>query len=125
MSGNFRPPQGPRISFGDHYHQSSFITGANDLRCWRVLKPQIYIHSIKLRIREEMSEGRETGKGVRQGCSLSPTIFHIYLEDLMENCFPNTGGVNIGGRRIKCIRFADVMALPTEDKGCCRTCLCS
>ena len=39
-------PQGPRISFAHHYHhQSSFITGANDLRCWRALKPQIYIHT--------------------------------------------------------------------------------
>ena len=45
MSGSFRP-QGPRISFGHHYHhQLSFITGANDLRCWRALKPQIYIHT--------------------------------------------------------------------------------
>ena len=35
---------GPRISFGHHYHHSSsFITGDNDLRCWRALKPQIYI----------------------------------------------------------------------------------
>ena len=45
MSGRFRP-QGPRISFGHHYHhhhQSSFIMGANDLRCWCALKPQIYI----------------------------------------------------------------------------------
>ena len=33
MSGSFRP-QDPRISFGHHYHHySSFITGANDLRC--------------------------------------------------------------------------------------------
>ena len=38
-------PEGPRISFGHHYHPSSFITGANDLRCWRALKPQIYIHT--------------------------------------------------------------------------------
>ena len=38
MSGSFRP-QGPRMSFGHHYHNhSSFITGANDLRCWRALK---------------------------------------------------------------------------------------
>ena len=28
----------------------------------------------------------------------------------------NTGGVNIGGRRIKCIRFADDMALLAEDE---------
>ena len=32
MSGSFRP-QGPRISSGHHHHHSSFITGANDLRC--------------------------------------------------------------------------------------------
>ena len=39
MSGSFRP-QGPRISFGHHYrHHSAFSTGANDLRCWRALKP--------------------------------------------------------------------------------------
>ena len=45
MSGSFRP-QGPGILFGHHYHhQSSFITGANDLRCWSVLKLQIYINT--------------------------------------------------------------------------------
>ena len=34
----------------------------------------------------------------------------------MKNCFLNTGGVNIGGRRIKYIRFADDMALLIENK---------
>ena len=34
----------------------------------------------------------------------------------MKNCFLNTGGVNIGGRKIKCIRFADNMALIAEDE---------
>ena len=34
----------------------------------------------------------------------------------MKNCFPNTRGVNIGGRRIKCIRFADDMALLAGDE---------
>ena len=69
---------------------------------------------IKVRIGEEMLEGNEIGRG--QGCPLSPSLFNIYLENLMKNCFPNTGGVNIGGRRIKCIRFADDMALPAEDE---------
>ena len=34
----------------------------------------------------------------------------------MKNCFPNTGGVNIGGRRNKCIGFPDDMALLAEDE---------
>ena len=71
---------------------------------------------IKVRIGEEMAEGREIGRGVWQGCRLSPTLFNIYLEDLMTNCFLNTGGVNIGGRRITCIRFADDVALLAEDE---------
>ena len=32
------------------------------------------------------------------------------------NCFLNMGGVNIERRRIKCIRFADDMALLTDDE---------
>ena len=71
---------------------------------------------IKLRIEEEIPEGREIGKGERQGCPLSPTLFNIYLEYLMKNCFLNMGGVNIGGGRIKCIRFVDDMALLAEDE---------
>ena len=60
--------------------------------------------------------GKRNWKGVRQGCPLSATLFNIYLEDLMKKCFLNTGGVNIGGRRIKCIRFANDMVLLAEDE---------
>ena len=54
--------------------------------------------------------------GVRQECPLSPTVFNIYLEDFMKNCFLDTGGVNIERKRIMCIRFADDMALLAEDE---------
>ncbi|KAJ4444160.1 hypothetical protein ANN_05949 [Periplaneta americana] len=63
-----------------------------------------------------MRKGTEIGRGVRQVCPLSPTLFNNYLEDLVKNCFINMGGVIVGGRRIKCIRFADDMALLAEEE---------
>ena len=53
-------------------------------------------------------------KGVRKRLPLSPTLLNIYLEDLIKNCFLNTGDVNIGERRIECIRFADDVNLLAE-----------
>ena len=34
----------------------------------------------------------------------------------MKNCCLNTGGVNVGGRRIKFLRFTDDMTLLAEDE---------
>ncbi|KAJ4446310.1 hypothetical protein ANN_13005 [Periplaneta americana] len=68
------------------------------------------------RIGEEMSEGIEIGRGVRQGCPLSPTLFNIYLEDIVNNYFQTMGGVIVGERRIKFTRFADDMALLAEEE---------
>ena len=41
MSGSIRPPRSPNII----WPSLSSITGANDLGCWRALKPQTYILS--------------------------------------------------------------------------------
>ena len=37
------------------------------------------------------------------------------MKNLMKNCFQNLGGVIMGGRRIKYIRFIDDMTLLTEE----------
>ncbi|KAJ4432752.1 hypothetical protein ANN_21390 [Periplaneta americana] len=71
---------------------------------------------VNVRIGEEMSVRSERGRGVRKGCPLSPILFNIYLKDLVKNCFQNVGGVIVGGKRIKCIRFADDMALLAEEE---------
>ena len=48
--------------------------------------------------------------------SIAYTLQHLLEDSIIKNCFLNSGRVNIGGRRIKCIRFANDMALLAEDE---------
>ncbi|GFO33447.1 hypothetical protein PoB_005995200 [Plakobranchus ocellatus] len=49
-----------------------------------------------------------TTVGVRQSCLLSPTLFNIFLERIMTDALEDhCGTVNIGGRPITNLRFAD------------------
>ena len=55
-----------------------------------------------------IGEWFRTSVGVRQGCLLSPTLFNIFLERIMETALENhEGTVSIGGRTITNLRFAD------------------
>jgi len=54
------------------------------------------------------SEPGEIGRGVRQGCLLSPLLFSIYAEMMMVEAMEEVdGGVRIGGERITDVKFAD------------------
>jgi len=49
------------------------------------------------------------GRGVWQGCPLSPILFNIYIEEMMREAMEEmTKGVNVGKQLTKALRFADL-----------------
>jgi hypothetical protein len=58
------------------------------------------------------------GKGVRQECILSPTLFNLYAEEIMREAGLEEmeEGVRIGGRNINNLRYADDTTLAANKK---------
>ena len=51
----------------------------------------------------------QTGKGVRQGCILSPCLFNVHAECIMRNAELDEAqsGIKIAGRNISNLRYTD------------------
>ena len=60
----------------------------------------------------------QIGKGVRQGCILSPCLFNFYAEYIMRNSGLEEAqaGIKIAGRNINNLRYADDPALTAESE---------
>ena len=60
----------------------------------------------------------QIGKGVCQGCILSPCLFNFYAEYIMLNAGldKSQAGIKISGRNINDLRFADDTNLMGESK---------
>ena len=58
------------------------------------------------------------GKGVRQGCILSPCLFNFYAEYIMRNAGLNEAqaGIKIAGGNINNLRYADDTTLMAESE---------
>ena len=60
----------------------------------------------------------QIGRGVRQGCILSPCLFNFYVEYIMRNVGLEEAqaGIKIAGRNINNLRYADDTTLMEESK---------
>ena len=60
----------------------------------------------------------QIGKGVHQGCILSPCLFNLYAEYIMRNAGleETEAGIKIAKRNINNLRYADDTTLTTESE---------
>ena len=60
----------------------------------------------------------QIGKGIRQGCVLSPWLFNLYAEYIMQNARLDEaqGGIKIARRNINNLRYVDDTILMAESK---------
>ena len=60
----------------------------------------------------------QIGKGVRQGCILSPCLFNLYAEYIMRNVGLEEAqaGIKIAGRNINNLRYADDITFMAESE---------
>ena len=77
-----------------------------------------------MQVRKQVRTGHGTtdwfqiGKGVRQGCILSPCLFNFYAEYIMRNAGLDDAqaGIKISGRNINNLRYADDTTLMAESE---------
>ena len=71
-----------------------------------------------VRTGHETTDWFQIGKGVRQGCILSPCLFNLYAEYIMRSAGLEEAqaGIKIAGRNINKLRYADDTTLMTESE---------
>ena len=97
------------------------------LDLWKILKEtpdhlncllrNLYAHQeVTVRTGLVTTDWFQTGKGVRQGCILSPCLFNLYAKYIMRNTGMEEAqaGIKIARRNINNLRYADDTTLMAE-----------
>ena len=72
---------------------------------------------VKLRLDRGETGSLQIGRGVRQGCSLSPVLFNLYSECLTKEApLDGPGDFNIGGQIIQTVKYADDLVLMAKEE---------
>ena len=73
-------------------------------------------HEATVRTGHGATDWFQIGKGVRQGCILSPCLFNFYAEHIMRNAGLDDAqaGIKIARRNINNLRYADDTTLMAE-----------
>ena len=82
-----------------------------DWRGRRLISKLYMDQRVKVRLYRGETRSVQIGRGVRQGCCLSPTLFNLYSECLTKEALDGLGDFNIGGQIIQTVKYADELVL--------------
>jgi len=85
--------------------------------CERRLISKLYMDQ-RVKVRQDRGETRsvQIGKGVRQGCCLSPILFNLYSECHTKEALDGLGAFSIGGQIIQTVKYADDLVLMAKEE---------
>jgi hypothetical protein len=83
----------------------------------RRLISKLYMEQrVKIRLDQGETRSVKIGRGVRQGCCLSPIVFNLYSEYLTKEALEGFGDFKIGGQVIGTAKYADDLVLLAREE---------
>ena len=73
----------------------------------RIIRNLYWTQEAAIKIEASISNWTTIRRGVRQGCIISPLLFNFYTEHIMRESKLEKEGIQIGGRQVNTLRYAD------------------
>ena len=90
---------------------------------YRVIKNMYMENTLRIRVKDKITDSFETNIGVRQGDNLSPDLFKIFINDLPNTFNEDCSPVEIGNIKLNCLLYADDVVLLSDTKSGLDNCL--
>jgi hypothetical protein len=87
-----------------------------DWRERRLISNLYMVQSVKVRLNRGETRRVKIGRGVRQGCCLSPVLFNLYSECLTKEALEGFGDFKISGQIIHNMKYADDLVLLAKEE---------
>jgi len=81
--------------------------GTIDGKDFRIIRHLYYEQKAAIKLTEGLTEWTDIKRGVRQGSVMSPDLFNLYSEFILKELEEVEEGIQVNGRRINNIRYAD------------------